>query len=88
MKRPLYCALFAAAFAAAPFLAGCETEETISRDSQTKVKDDGTVVKKEEKVTENPDGSVTKTESRSVDKPDNDNDRDGASINVDVDKKD
>ena len=88
MKRPMICTLIAAAFVAGPFLAGCETEETISRDSQTKVKDDGTVVKKEEKVTENADGSVTKTESRSVDKPDNDKDGDGASIKVDVDKKD
>ena len=86
MKRPMICAMFAAAFVGGPFLAGCE--ETVSKETQTKVKDDGTVVKKEQKVTENSDGTVTKTESRSVDKPDNDNDRDGASIKVDVDKKD
>ena len=86
MNRPMIGALIAAAFAAAPFLAGCE--DTVSKETQTKVKDDGTVVKKEEKVTENPDGSVTKTESRSVDKPDNDKDNDGGSIKVDVDKKD
>lgn len=85
MKRSMYC-VFAAALAAGPFVAGCE--ETVSRESQTKVKDDGTVVKKESKVTENSDGTVTKSESRKVDRPDNDNDRDGASIKVDVDKKD
>ena len=86
MKRPMIRALVAAAFIAVPFLAGCE--DTVSKETQTKVKDDGTVVKKEQKVTENSDGTVTKTESRSVDKPDNDKDRDGASIKVDVDKKD
>ena len=86
MNRKLYTALFAAAFTAGPFLVGCE--ETVSKETQTKVKDDGTVIKKEEKVTEGPDGTVTKTESRSVDKPDKDRDGDGASIKVDVDKKD
>ena len=84
MNRPLTCLALAAALAAGPFLVGCE--ETVSKTEQTKVKDDGTVVKKEQKVTENPDGSVTKTERKSVDKPDNDGD--GASIKVDVDKKD
>ena len=85
MTRGITCALLAAAIGAGPFLLGCE--ETVSRESTTKVKDDGTVVKKEEKVTKGDDGSVTKTETKSVDKPDNDNDdKDGASIKVDVDK--
>ncbi len=84
MNRGIYCALVAAALGAGPFVVGCE--ETVSRESTTKVKDDGTVVKKEQKVTEGSDGSVTKTETKSVDKPDKDDDKDGASIKVDVDK--
>lgn len=86
MNRLLSITLVAAAITGSSFLVGCETEDTTSRTSQTKVKDDGTVVKKEQKVTEGNDGSVTKTETRSVDKPDTD--RDGGSIKIDVDKKD
>ena len=86
MNRLLSSSVLVLALAGGPFLVGCE--ETTSRETQTKVKDDGTVVKKEEKTTEGADGSVTKTESRTVDKPDNDNDRDGASLKVDVDKND
>jgi hypothetical protein len=84
MNRLLSTALVAAAIGAGGFLVGCE--ETTSRETQTKVKDDGTVIRKEEKVTEGADGTVTRTETKKVDKPDND--RDGASIKVDVDKKD
>ena len=84
MNRLLSSTVLVAALAGGPFLVGCE--ETTSRETQTKVKDDGTVVKKEQKVTENDDGTVTKTERKSVDKPDNDND--GGSIKIDVDKKD
>ena len=84
MNRTLSCIAIAAAFVGGPFLVGCE--DTVSRTEQTKVKDDGTVVTKEQKVTENDDGTVTKTERKSVDKPDNDND--GGSIKVDVDKND
>ena len=83
MNRGIYCALVAAALGAGPFVVGCE--ETVYRESTKKVKDDWTVVKTEEKVTRGDDGSVTKTETKSVDKPDND-DKDGASIKVDVDK--
>ena len=86
MNRMLSITLVAAAMTGGSFLVGC-TEET-SRETQTKVKDDGTVVKKEQKTTESSDGTVTKTETRSVDKPDTDKDRDGASLKVDVDKKD
>ena len=67
MKRPMICALVVAASLAGGFLAGCE--DTVSKETQTKVKDDGTVVKKEQKVTENADGSVTKTEKKKVDRP-------------------
>ena len=50
----------------APFIVGCDTVE---HSKSTEVKNDGTVVKKETKTTENADGSVTKTESKDVDKP-------------------
>ena len=86
MNRLLSLALAAAVMTGGSFLVGCE--ETTSRETQTKVKDDGTVVKKEQKTTEGSDGSVTKTETRTVDKPDADKDNDGGSIKVDMDKKD
>lgn len=50
----------------APLIVGCDTVE---HTKTTDVKDDGTVVKKETKTTENVDGSVTKTETKDVDKP-------------------
>jgi hypothetical protein len=81
MNRPLYCAIVAAALAGGPFLAGCEKE--VSKTETTKVKDDGTVIKRESKTTEGSDGTVTKTETKKVDRP-GDND---ATIKVDVDKK-
>ena len=84
MNRLISSSVIVAALVGGPFLVGCE--ETTSRETQTKVKDDGTVVKKEQKTTEGSDGSVTKTETRTVDKPDND--KDGGSIKIDVDKKD
>ena len=78
MRRALLCAVTAVSFA---LLAGCE--DTVSKHSETKVKDDGTVVKKEDKVTRNPDGSVTRTQSTDVDKPGN-NDTD---VKIKVDSK-
>ena len=67
MRRFVICSLMAASFAGTPMLVGgCDTVE---HSKTTDVKDDGTVVKKETKTTENPDGSVTKTESKDVDKP-------------------
>jgi len=81
MNRLLSTTLVAGALLAGGFVVGCD--ETVSKTSETKVKDDGTVVKKEQKVTENADGSVTKTESKKVDRP-GDND---TTIKVDVDKK-
>ena len=81
MNRPLYCALVAAALAAGSFAGGCERD--VSKTETTKVKSDGTVEKRESKVTENSDGTVTRTDSKKVDRP-GDND---ASIKVDVNKK-
>ena len=85
MNRLLSSTMLAGALFAGAFVVGCD--ETVSRESETRVKDDGTVIKTEDKVTKNDDGTVTRTETKSVDKPDKDND-DGASIKVDVDKKD
>ena len=67
MRRTLICTVTALSFALVPFLVGCE--DTVSKKSETKVKDDGTVIKKEDKVTRNSDGSVTRTQSTDVDKP-------------------
>ena len=82
MNRTLHSIVIASALVAGPFLVGCE--DTVSRESTTRVKDDGTVIKKEEKVTEGSDGSVTKTETKKVDRPDADRDVD---VKIDVDKK-
>lgn len=84
MNRTLHSIVIAASLVAGPFLVGCE--ETTSRETQTRVKDDGTVIRKEEKVTEGADGSVTKTETKKVDRPDNDRDR-SVDVKIDVDKK-
>jgi hypothetical protein len=83
MNRLLSLALVATVMTGGAFLVGCD--ETTSSRTETKVKDDGTVVKKEQKTTEGAGGSVTTTEKKTVDKPDHD--RDGGSIKVDVDKK-
>ena len=82
-NRTLHSVLIAAAVLAGPFVVGCE--DTVSRESTTRVKDDGTVIKKEEKVTEGADGSVTRTETKKVDRPDENKDVD---VKIDVDKKD
>ena len=79
MRRALFCAVTAVSFA---LMVGCE--DTVSKHSETKVKDDGTVIKKEDKVTRNADGSVTRTQSTDVDKPANDNDKE---VKIKVDTK-
>jgi hypothetical protein len=68
MRRFVITSLMALSFTGVPmFVAiGCDTTE---HSKSTEVKDDGTVVKKESKTTENPDGSVTKTETKDVEKP-------------------
>jgi len=66
MRRFVITSLMALSFTGVPMIVGCDTTE---HSKSTEVKDDGTVVKKESKTTENPDGSVTKTESKDVDKP-------------------
>ena len=68
MNRLMLCAVILVGFSGAPLLVGCDTVE---HSKSVDVKDDGTVVKKETKTTENPDGSVTKTEKKDVDKPGN-----------------
>ena len=69
MKRFLSIALMSGiGLCGAPLLVGCDTTE---HTKSTEVKNDGTVVKKETKTTENVDGSVTKTEKKDVDKPGN-----------------
>lgn len=58
-----------------PFAVGCD--RTVSEEREVKVKEDGTVIRETEKVTEEADGTVTKTESKEVDRPDDvDNDDD------------
>ena len=71
-------------------LVGCE-DRTVSEERKVDVKNDGTVVRENEKVTENADGSVTKTETKTVDKAGDDDDHDhdhDKKVTVDVDKKD
>lgn len=82
MRRTLFCTVTALSIGFGGLMLGCD--ETVSKQSETKVKDDGTVIKKEQKVTENADGSVTKTTSTDVDKPDRDNDRDGVKVKIDT----
>ena len=82
MRRTLICTVAALSFGFVPFMTGCE--DTVSKTSETKVKDDGTVVKKEDKVTRNSDGSVTRTQTKDVDKPANDKDHD---VKVKIDTK-
>ena len=46
---------------------GCA--HTISRTEQTRVRSNGTVESKEQKVTESPDGTITRTETKRIDRP-------------------
>jgi hypothetical protein len=46
---------------------GCD--RTISERESEKVKSDGTVEKKEQRVTESPDGTIKKEEKKSTEKP-------------------
>jgi hypothetical protein len=46
---------------------GCD--RTISHTESEKVKDDGTVEKKEKTVTQSPDGTIKKEEKKSTEKP-------------------
>ena len=68
MNRLMISATMLVGFCGAPLLVGCDTTE---HSKTVDVKNDGTVVKKETKTTENPDGSVTKTEKKDVDHPSN-----------------
>lgn len=82
MRRALFCTVAASSIGVGGLVAGCD--ETVSRQTETKVKDDGTVIKKEQKVTESSDGTVTKTTSTNVDKADRD--KDGGEVKIKVDK--
>jgi len=67
MRRyPLVLPLCASMLASAPLLVGCD--QTVEHERKVDVKDDGTVVREEKKVTESPGGDVTRTETKSVDK--------------------
>jgi hypothetical protein len=52
-----------------PLVVGCDRE--VATEREVNVKDDGTIVKEETKVTEDAEGDLTKTETKSVDKPAN-----------------
>ena len=66
MRRYIASSMLILSLSGLPAFVGCDTVE---HSKSTEVKEDGTVVKKESKTTENPDGSVTKTEKKDVDKP-------------------
>jgi hypothetical protein len=64
-KRALLAATLALALS---FLTtGCD--RTVSHSESEKVKDDGTVEKKEKTVTQSPDGTIKKEEKKSTEKP-------------------
>jgi hypothetical protein len=67
MRRVLMASLLGVSLAGVPILAGCDRD--VEHSKTVDVKDDGTAVKKETKVTENADGSVTKKETKDVAKP-------------------
>lgn len=69
MKRILLTALIGLPFTGLPMLTGCDRE--VEHKKTVDVKSDGTAVKKETTVTENPNGGVTKTETKDVNKPAN-----------------
>ena len=69
MRRFMLVSLTGLALAGLPLAVGCD--ETVSSRESTEVKDDGTVVKEEKKVTQDKDTGETKvTEEKKVDKPD------------------
>ena len=80
MVRHLLCVAALSGALVVPLAGGCS--DTVSEESKTKVKDDGTVVREKEKVTKDADGNVTKTETKTVDKPGDD---DEVKIKVDKD---
>lgn len=66
MRRLILASMLGVSLAGVPALVGCDRE--VEHSKTVDVKDNGTVVKKETKTTENADGSVTKTESKDVNK--------------------
>jgi hypothetical protein len=57
----------ASALALSFLTTGCD--RTVSHTESEKVKNDGTVEKKEKTVTESPDGTIKKEEKKSTDRP-------------------
>ena len=84
MRRTLFCTVTALSLGFGGLMVGCE--ETVSRQSETRTKSDGTTITKEDKVTRGPDGSETRTKSVDVDKPDRDRDND-KEVKIKVDTK-
>lgn len=69
MRRFLVTGVLAIPLLGVPALVGCERE--ISSEKSVEVKEDGTKVTEEKKVTQDTQtGEVTKTEEKKVDKPD------------------
>ena len=85
MRHTLFCTVTALSITVGGLMLGCE--ETVSRQSETKTRSDGTTITKEDKVTRSADGTETRTQSVDVDKPDRDRDNDKeVKIKVDTDK--
>ena len=69
MRRYFITPLMLVSFVGLPVAAVAVGCDTVEESKTVDVKDDGTVVKEETKVTEGADGNLTKTETKSVDKP-------------------
>ena len=68
MRQILFASTLSLCLFGLPMLGGCDRE--LASEESVEVKDDGTVVREEERVTQDPQsGEVTKTEEKSVDKP-------------------
>jgi hypothetical protein len=67
MKRSIL-SLAVASIIGLSFATGCEPAATTTTTEETKVKNDGTTVQRQEKVTEKSDGTVVQEETKTVDK--------------------
>ncbi len=66
MRRILAGLLMGACVLPVPIMVGCDRE--VEHKRSVEVKDDGTTVTHDKKVTEGPDGTVKKTEEKTVDR--------------------
>jgi hypothetical protein len=64
MRRMLSILVLSTALLPTAALVGCD--DTLEHEKTVKVKDDGTTVTNEKKVTESPNGTITKTEEHQV----------------------